>query len=49
MRDDVRAVLEGAPLVHLVTIDPAGRPQVSLVWAGVEGDEIVIAHQAERR
>ncbi len=49
MRDDVRAVLESAPLVHLITIDPDGRPQVSLVWAGVDGDEIVIGHQAERR
>ena len=49
MRNDVRAVLEAAPLVHLVTIEPDGRPQVSLVWAGVDGDDIVIAHQAERR
>jgi len=49
MRDDVRAVLESAPLVHMITIDPDGRPQVSLVWAGVDGDEVVIAHQAERR
>lgn len=49
MRDDVKAVLESAPLVHMVTIDPDGRPQVSLVWAGIDEDEIVIAHQAERR
>jgi PPOX class probable F420-dependent enzyme len=49
MRDDVRAVLESAPLVHLVTIDPDGRPQVSLVWVGVDGDEIIVGHQAERR
>jgi PPOX class probable F420-dependent enzyme len=49
MRDDVRAVLGSAPLVHLVTVDPDGRPQVSLVWVGVDGDEIIVGHQAERR
>jgi len=49
MRDDVREVLESAPLAHLITIEPNGRPQVSLVWVGLDGDEIVIAHQAERR
>lgn len=49
MRDDVRAVLESAPLVHLTTIDPDGRPQMSLVWVGLDGDEIVMGHLAERR
>lgn len=49
MRDDVREVLESAPLVHLATVDPDGRPQVSLVWVGVDGEDIVMAHQAERR
>ena len=39
MREDVRNVLESTPLVHMVTIDPDGRPQISLVWVGVEGDE----------
>jgi len=49
MRDDVKAVLESAPLVHLTTVDPDGRPQVSLVWVGLEGDQIVMGHLAERR
>jgi len=49
MREDVRAVLESAPLVHLTTIDPDGRPQMSLVWVGLDGDEIVMGHLAERR
>ena len=38
-----RAVLEGANLAHVVTIDPDGAPQVSCVWVGVEGDEVVFA------
>ena len=49
MRNDVKAVLESAPLVHLTTIDPDGRPQVSLVWVGLEDDQIVMGHLAERR
>lgn len=29
---------------HLVTLNPDGSPQVTVVWAGVDGDEIVAAH-----
>ena len=36
-----RAVLEGPNLAHVVTINPDGAPQVSCVWVGVDGDEIV--------
>jgi PPOX class probable F420-dependent enzyme len=47
--DAARAVLEGAALAHLVTLESDGRPQVSIVWIGLDGDEIVAAHLAERR
>jgi PPOX class probable F420-dependent enzyme len=47
--DSVRGVLEGANLAHLVTLDPDGRPQVSVVWVGLDGDEIVAAHLPEHR
>ena len=30
--------------MHLVTINPDGSPQVSVVWVGVDGDEIVSGH-----
>jgi len=30
--------------VHLVTINPDGSPQVSVVWVGLDGDEIVSGH-----
>jgi PPOX class probable F420-dependent enzyme len=42
-------VLEGPALAHLVTLDPDGRPQVSIVWIGVDGDELVAAHLPEHR
>jgi PPOX class probable F420-dependent enzyme len=47
--DTVRAVLEGPALAHLVTLEPDGRPQVSIVWVGVDGDELVAAHLPEHR
>ena len=38
-----RAVLDGPNLAHVVTIDPDGAPQVSCVWVGLDGDEVVFA------
>jgi Pyridoxamine 5'-phosphate oxidase len=34
-------VLESAALAHLVTLNEDGSPQVSIVWVGLDGDEIV--------
>ena len=45
----VRAVLESSALAHLVTLNPDGSPQVTVVWVGLDGDEIVAAHLAEHR
>jgi PPOX class probable F420-dependent enzyme len=39
-----RDVLESDGLAHLVTLNPDGSPQVTCVWVGLEGDEIVCAH-----
>jgi hypothetical protein len=40
----------GVPaLAHLVTLNPDGSPQVSLVWAGLDEDEIVAGHLPEHR
>jgi len=47
--DSARAVLEGPALAHLVTLEPDGRPQLSIVWVGVDGDELVAAHLPEHR
>lgn len=47
--DSARAVLEGPHLAHLVTLEPDGRPQVSIVWVGLDGEEIVCAHLPEHR
>lgn len=39
----VREFLATGPLAHVVTLDPDGTPHVTLAWAGVEEDEIVMA------
>jgi PPOX class probable F420-dependent enzyme len=47
--DSARAVLQSNALAHLVTLEPDGRPQVSIVWVGLDGDEIVAGHLPEHR
>ena len=44
LTDDVRSALSAGRLAHLTTINPDGSPQVSVVWIGLEGDDIVIGH-----
>ena len=39
----VRDLLATGPLAHVVTLDPDGTPHVTLAWAGVDGDELVMA------
>jgi len=40
----VRVVLEGPYLAHLVTLNPDGSPHVTVVWVGLDDDEIVAGH-----
>jgi PPOX class probable F420-dependent enzyme len=47
--DSARAVLERPALAHLVTLEPDGRPQISIVWVGLEGEELVAGHLPEHR
>jgi PPOX class probable F420-dependent enzyme len=41
---EARAVLESDALAHFVTLNPDGSPQVTCIWVGLEGDEIVSGH-----
>src|SRR5215472_7077902 len=47
--DSARAALESPALAHLVTLNPDGSPQVTVVWVGLDGDEIVAGHLPEHR
>ena len=42
--DGARALIESGRLAHLVTLSRDGSPQVSCVWVGLDGDDIVSAH-----
>jgi PPOX class probable F420-dependent enzyme len=42
--ESARALLTSDQLAHLATVNPDGSPQQSIVWVGLDGDEIVFAH-----
>jgi PPOX class probable F420-dependent enzyme len=46
---EARSLLESDALVHLVTLDDDGSPQLSAVWVGLDGDDIVSGHMSPRR
>ncbi|HLI88031.1 MAG TPA: PPOX class F420-dependent oxidoreductase [Ktedonobacteraceae bacterium] len=46
LSDAVRQALTSGHLAHLVTLGSDGSPHVTLVWVGLEGDEIVCGHLA---
>jgi len=47
--DSARELLESAALAHLVTMNGDGSPQVTCVWVGLDGDEIVCGHLPNHR
>jgi PPOX class probable F420-dependent enzyme len=42
-----KAVVESGRLAHFVTVNQDGSPHVTIVWVGLDGDEIVIGKLAE--
>ncbi|HEX6568197.1 MAG TPA: PPOX class F420-dependent oxidoreductase [Acidimicrobiales bacterium] len=44
LTDDARRALSAGRLAHLTTLNPDGSPQVTVVWVGLDGDDIVIGH-----
>jgi len=47
--DEARRILQSDSLAHVTTIDPDGRPQTTLAWVGLEGDEVVFATLPDQR
>lgn len=43
-----REVVAGGHLAHLVTLNADGSPQLSVVWVGLDGDDIVSGHLDDR-
>jgi PPOX class probable F420-dependent enzyme len=44
LHPQARKLLESDRLAHFVTLNPDGSPQVSCIWVGLDGDEIVSGH-----
>lgn len=44
LNDAAREAIEAGRLGHLVTVESDGSPQVSAVWVGLDGDDVVVAH-----
>jgi PPOX class probable F420-dependent enzyme len=47
--ESARRLIEAGAHAHLVTLNPDGSPQVTVVWAGVDGDDIITAHLPENK
>jgi PPOX class probable F420-dependent enzyme len=47
--ETARKLIESGALAHLVTIGRDGSPQVTCIWVGLDGDEIVSGHLGERQ
>jgi PPOX class probable F420-dependent enzyme len=41
---ELRQLIEAGPLAHLSTVNPDGTPQVSVVWIGLDGDDVLSGH-----
>lgn len=44
---EAQEVVESGRLAHLVTINSDGSPHVTIVWAGIDGDDIVVGKLIE--
>jgi len=45
---ELRDLIESGPMAHLSTTNADGSPQVSVIWIGVDGDDLVSGHMSRR-
>jgi PPOX class probable F420-dependent enzyme len=43
---ELRALIESGPLAHLSTVNADGSAQVSGIWIGLDGDDVVSGHMS---
>ena len=46
---ELRELIEVGPLAHLATINADGSPQVTVIWIGLDGAEVVSGHLSHHR
>jgi nitroimidazol reductase NimA-like FMN-containing flavoprotein (pyridoxamine 5'-phosphate oxidase superfamily) len=44
--ESARRLIESGSLAHLVTVNSDGSPQVTCIWVGLDGDDLVSGHLA---
>lgn len=44
---EIRDLIEAGTIAHFVTLNRDGSPQVTLIWIGLDGDDIIAAHLVE--
>ena len=44
---ELRELIESGPMAHLSTINPDGSPQVTVIWIGLDGDDLVSTHMRD--
>lgn len=49
LHEGLKELIRGGALGHLVTTNPDGTPQVTCVWVGIDGDDLVTAHLNARQ
>jgi PPOX class probable F420-dependent enzyme len=41
---ELRDLVESGPMTHLSTVNADGSPQVTVIWTGLDGDDLVSGH-----
>jgi len=44
LHPELRKLIESGPMVHLSTTNADGSPQVSVIWVGLDGDDLLSGH-----
>ena len=44
IQPELRQLIESGPLAHLTTLNADGSPHVTVVWLGIDGDDLLTAH-----
>jgi PPOX class probable F420-dependent enzyme len=44
--EELQNLITSGPMAHLTTLNPDGRPQVSVIWIGLEDGELVSGHMS---
>lgn len=49
LNEAARALINSGAVAHLVTLNHDGSPQLSMVWVGLDGDDIIMGHLGEHQ